>query len=480
MPDFAFWDESVPENLELLRLQPSEVRGVVGVVPEHRDTEVLLGPGPLDGSDDGEEQAARSEPPVQTREQHALILERDMDEGVEAHDRVEGGGREVDDGQVLTCERPARDELAGSADLHLREVDPGDIEAGIHQPSVGRNPSSAAEIEHRGPVIEVGGQLHQPRHIERRRLSTVRRRLSVVAPIDARDRVVAAANEVAPRGTLGSGIGHRDSMAQDARQLATSSRAERCDLRRRDGKEQTSPWRWVMPWHDPVVATRALLLDSGGVLIRPLDGVWFPPPVFAEVLGERGLVWDGDVLPAALEVGMALLDGAHGQPLADEAAEIELFTRYHESVLSELGLPVELGAEIAARSARSLPVETYEWTVPVLTEARRRGTTVVIVSDAWPSLRRFYRMLDLDHLVHGMVISAELGCTKPDPRMYHRALELADCSPDEAIFVDDWPGCVAGAEEVGIRGFCLATNPVETYGGSTAVLDDLREVLAYL
>lgn len=45
-----------------------------------------------------------------------------------------------------------------------------------------------------------------------------------------------------------------------------------------------------------------------------------------------------------------------------------------------------------------------------------------IVSDAWPSLRYVYKKANLDKYFTSMIISSELGVTKPNEKMYKTAL----------------------------------------------------------
>ncbi|MFJ7069571.1 HAD family hydrolase [Streptomyces sp. NPDC101115] len=49
-----------------------------------------------------------------------------------------------------------------------------------------------------------------------------------------------------------------------------------------------------------------------------------------------------------------------------------------------------------------------------------------------------------------LLFSGLLMAAKPDSAAYHRALDLVDCSPGEAVFIDDKPANVAGAEAAGI------------------------------
>jgi FMN phosphatase YigB (HAD superfamily) len=170
-------------------------------------------------------------------------------------------------------------------------------------------------------------------------------------------------------------------------------------------------------------AVAGVILDSGGVMIRPIGGDWFSTTSLEQVLVERGVAWERDDLAAAVASGSAYLDAVHHLPLRDETEEWAVWARYHEIVLAGVGVTGDvpaLGEEILAREAARAVVEPYEWTLEVLAELRRRSIPVVVLSNAWPSVRRLHRELGLDRYVQAMVVSAEEGVAKPDERIYRR------------------------------------------------------------
>jgi putative hydrolase of the HAD superfamily len=226
-------------------------------------------------------------------------------------------------------------------------------------------------------------------------------------------------------------------------------------------------------------AVTGVLLDSGGVLIRPICGEWFPTGSLEQVLGERGVSWEREKLTAAVEAGSAFLDGVHDTPLRDETEERAVMARYHEVILAGIGVTKDLAGlarAIQAREEARDVVEPYEWTVEVLTELQARSIPVVVLSNAWPSLRRLHRGLGLDRLVQGFVISAEQGVSKPDPRLFQSALDMLGRLPGEVLFVDDWPGHVEAANRLGIRGIWLRHNTRAPIEGLEQI-SDLRVVL---
>jgi len=55
-------------------------------------------------------------------------------------------------------------------------------------------------------------------------------------------------------------------------------------------------------------------------------------------------------------------------------------------------------------------------------------------------------------LFDAVVISAEVGMRKPEPRIFRHATELIGLSPDECIFIDDIRANVTAAEQIGFTG----------------------------
>ncbi len=86
---------------------------------------------------------------------------------------------------------------------------------------------------------------------------------------------------------------------------------------------------------------------------------------------------------------------------------------------------------------RCLRAEGYR--VGLITNNVREG------SAAWRAL------VPVDELFEVIVDSSEVGMRKPNPAIYHHALELlGGVAPSEAVFLDDSPGNVEGARKAGL------------------------------
>lgn len=75
-----------------------------------------------------------------------------------------------------------------------------------------------------------------------------------------------------------------------------------------------------------------------------------------------------------------------------------------------------------------------------------------LISNAWSGLRDYIMREKFDDAFHHMVISAEVGVTKPDPKIYHIALEQLQVKAKEAVFVDDVRENIEACEKVGMIG----------------------------
>src|ERR1044071_7041825 len=74
-----------------------------------------------------------------------------------------------------------------------------------------------------------------------------------------------------------------------------------------------------------------------------------------------------------------------------------------------------------------------------------------LISNAWGDLRDFIVREKFDDVFDKMIISAEVGAVKPEPKIFQIALEQFGVKPNEAVFVDDFLINVEGAEKVGIK-----------------------------
>ena len=199
---------------------------------------------------------------------------------------------------------------------------------------------------------------------------------------------------------------------------------------------------------------KGILFDSGDTLVRPLGGKWWPGAQFHEILDNyniRELSWSR--MEGALEEGIRYLDDHHHLITVDE--ERDQFRTFYRILLENLGLrnpDISLLSALTHARVDEIDFELFNDTHPVLERLYEKGFSLGIVSDAWPSLERKYRLLDLRKYFEAFVISAQVGCCKPDKRIFGRAIAELELPPEKLLFVDDDPHYVKEAIGLGLNG----------------------------
>jgi epoxide hydrolase-like predicted phosphatase len=106
--------------------------------------------------------------------------------------------------------------------------------------------------------------------------------------------------------------------------------------------------------------------------------------------------------------------------------------------------------------------------------AKASGRKAAIVTNNIKEFSEGWRGLfeDLDAMVDVIVDSSAIGLRKPDPAIFHHALaELGGIAPAAAVFLDDAPGNIAAARDLGIHAILVE----DEY---QPALDELAEALA--
>lgn len=77
---------------------------------------------------------------------------------------------------------------------------------------------------------------------------------------------------------------------------------------------------------------------------------------------------------------------------------------------------------------------------------------VGIISDTIPEHTHVNRSLGVYKKFHPVILSCEVGLSKPYRAIFRLALRKAHVRPREAVFIDDLPENIAGACRVGMHG----------------------------
>ena len=191
----------------------------------------------------------------------------------------------------------------------------------------------------------------------------------------------------------------------------------------------------------PVI--RALVVDWGGVLTAPLDGAmagW----------AER----EGVALAHFWEVMAQWRD-----PLSAYSPESPVH-QLETGDLSAAAFERELAFELAARGSTVDPTGLLARVLAglqpldpdmlrLVRRARQEGLQTALLSNSWGEHYPDDLWADLFDVV---VISGRVGLRKPMPRIFRHVCDLLGLTPPECVMVDDAPGNVQAACDVGMLG----------------------------
>jgi len=111
--------------------------------------------------------------------------------------------------------------------------------------------------------------------------------------------------------------------------------------------------------------------------------------------------------------------------------------------------------------------------VDAVREVRGRGIRTAIVTnnireygDAWR------KQIPLDELFDAVIDSSHEGVRKPNPAIFHLALERVGVTePTNAVFLDDFEGNVVAARALGMHGIVVEDDPRGALDELVAILD---------
>jgi len=186
------------------------------------------------------------------------------------------------------------------------------------------------------------------------------------------------------------------------------------------------------------MAPAALILDIGGVLIeRPT------------------------------RVARSAWEQQHGRPEGDlDRAQAEAIGPGWEGGRSEAEIEARLcaacGIEAAGLTALQEVLAADDRVCPLWAQALdglAGRTDLAIITNSGPTTRAtLIARHRLDRWFPVIVISAEEGLSKPDPRIYLSASVRLGRAPAECLFVDDRPANVEGAQAVGMGGVVFTSS----------------------
>ena len=181
------------------------------------------------------------------------------------------------------------------------------------------------------------------------------------------------------------------------------------------------------------MAIKAVIFDLGGVLLRTQDFS------IREQLAER--------------LGMdrhELEELVFGGDSGDRAQRGEVSARQHgENLRYQLGYSPREFHTFLDEFFSSDQID--DQLVDYIRGLRKKYKTALLSNSADDLRQKIAEMWHIEDAFDLMIISAEVGVAKPDPRIFRLALDRMGITAGEAIFVDDFQRNVIAAQDLGIH-----------------------------
>lgn len=193
---------------------------------------------------------------------------------------------------------------------------------------------------------------------------------------------------------------------------------------------------------------RAVLFDAGNTLI------WLDHPYIVQALREHGVATTMEGLMAAEYDAKLLFDELARAGELDERARGRMFFAeiFRRVGVPEAEFPVLAQRLFTRHAEKNLWGNVRERTVETLEELRRRGYRLGVISNADGRAGEALDAVGLREHFELIVDSGLVGFDKPDPRIFHHALQQMGVEPEQAVYVGDiYEIDVRGARAAGMR-----------------------------
>jgi epoxide hydrolase-like predicted phosphatase len=177
---------------------------------------------------------------------------------------------------------------------------------------------------------------------------------------------------------------------------------------------------------------RAVIFDFGGVLVRMVDE--HPRLELARQLG---------IELQQLDSLIFFSESARKASLGEISVET-----HWEAVRKSLAISPEA---MSGFLDLYWSADDVNWELLEVIRKLRPKYKVGMLSNAWDNLRNtLHSRWNIDGLFDVLVISAEVKMMKPDPRIFHMAVDRLGVQPVETIFIDDIEENVLAARKEGL------------------------------
>jgi putative hydrolase of the HAD superfamily len=193
---------------------------------------------------------------------------------------------------------------------------------------------------------------------------------------------------------------------------------------------------------------KALSFDAGGVIVHPN---WTR---VARVLSAHGVNADPRALAEAEGRAKRRFDNP---PTISATSDASRGWLYFNLVLEGAGIAISPATDAALEELKVYHTESNLWEAvtagagDTLAALRDQGLTMIVTSNANGRLHALFDRLDLSRFFHVIIDSYLEQVEKPDPRLFHIAMDRAGATPGTTLHIGDlYHVDVVGARAAGM------------------------------
>jgi putative hydrolase of the HAD superfamily len=220
---------------------------------------------------------------------------------------------------------------------------------------------------------------------------------------------------------------------------------------------------------NPAAGLRAVTLDVGGTLISPWPSVGH---VYAAAAARHGAgEFSADELNRRFAAAWRARPGFVHTRAAWAALVDETFQGLTAQAPSQTFFP-----DLYARFGEPAAWRLYDDTLPTLQALAARGVRMGVVSNWDERLHPLLEKLGLRGFFAAVVVSCDVGVTKPSAEIFARAARALDLPPATILHVGDSPEMdEAGARAAGFQAALLDRGAASAAAGRLRSLNELTE-----
>jgi HAD superfamily hydrolase (TIGR01662 family) len=218
----------------------------------------------------------------------------------------------------------------------------------------------------------------------------------------------------------------------------------------------------------------AVFFDAGFTLVFPDPSLTLAP------LASRNIHLTQEQLFAAERHAKHQLDESHSH--GDFGVDARYWQTFYAHLLEHIGVPHE-AALLDALAASTRQGTNWRTVYPGTHEALKNLRTryrLAVISNSDGTVAQLLDELDLGRYFESVTDSHLCGCEKPDPRIFHAALDTLGVRPEQSIYIGDlYSVDYVGARAVGMQ--ALLMDPAGVYADTRYPrITSLAEVETYL